>query len=275
VRVGWGEVEKSQKEKFFGHSLLESFLSPRKGSRSWFSPFRLSSVSSLLRTVGEMSHAVADKAASVQHTLAKQRTARLPISGQEDSVREKNVLLVDAVVERAVENVSSFIQEGAAARENDDGKRVQRAAETLVAVLKARNPQQQNPKVRRVAITEDAIKSVFHLPISQAAQELGVGLTVLKKYCRIYEISRWPFRKLKSLDKLVSTVASIDDSSSIMERSMVSCFSCRGDRLCMPVLTHSARLSSKFLLTHNEPHFHPGCTWPRRQEGADATGAIH
>lgn len=216
-----------------------------------------------------MSHAVANKAASVP----KQRTARLPISGQ-DSVREKNVLLVDAVVERAVENVASFIQEGAAARENDDGKRIQRAAETLVAVLKARNPQQQNPKVRRVAITEDAIKSVFHLPISQAAQELGVGLTVLKKYCRIYEISRWPFRKLKSLDKLVSTVASIDDSSSIMERSMVSC----GDRLCMlPVLTHRARPSNslKFLLTHNEPYFHPGCTWPRRQEGADATGAIH
>jgi hypothetical protein len=31
---------------------------------------------------------------------------------------------------------------------------------------------------RKVLISEDAIKSVFHLPISKAAAELGVGLTV-------------------------------------------------------------------------------------------------
>ena len=31
---------------------------------------------------------------------------------------------------------------------------------------------------RKVLISEDAIKSVFHLPISKAANELGVGLTV-------------------------------------------------------------------------------------------------
>lgn len=164
-----------------------------------------------------MAHAVAGKAAGA----SKEPSTRLPIAGREDSKREKDVLLVDAVVERAVDHMNGFMQDRAYARDNDDGKRIQRAAESLVAVLNARNPP-KDPKIRRVAITEDAIKSVFHLPISQAATELGVGLTVLKKYCRIYEISRWPFRKLKSLDKLVSTVASINDSSSVMERSMVS-----------------------------------------------------
>ena len=34
---------------------------------------------------------------------------------------------------------------------------------------------------RKVLISEDAIKSVFHLPISKAANELGVGLTVRLK----------------------------------------------------------------------------------------------
>lgn len=135
---------------------------------------------------------------------------------------KKNVLLVDAVVERAVDHAISFINDLSYVSDDDDSKRIQRAAESLVAVLNARNPPTDATSFRRVAISEESVKSVFHLPISQAAKELGVGLTVLKKYCRIYEISRWPFRKLKSLDKLVSTVSSIEDSSSVLERSMVA-----------------------------------------------------
>ena len=130
------------------------------------------------------------------------------------------------------------------------------AAENLVRLLSARKQSKADAsrKNRRVTISEDAIKSVFHLPISKAAAELGVGLTVslllllkprassflafisrtlklyaeqytkqvLKKYCRIFNITRWPFRKLKSLDKLVSTVASIKDDHSLDARSAVA-----------------------------------------------------
>lgn len=45
---------------------------------------------------------------------------------------------------------------------------------------------------------------------------------VLKKYCRVYSISRWPFRKLKSLDKLASTVCSIQDADSVAARCAVA-----------------------------------------------------
>ena len=45
---------------------------------------------------------------------------------------------------------------------------------------------------------------------------------VLKKYCRIFNITRWPFRKLKSLDKLVSTVSSIEDEHSLNARFAVA-----------------------------------------------------
>ena len=136
---------------------------------------------------------------------------------------EKSSLLIDAIIERAVGHVTSYVHSVAFKRNDDDDKHIQRAAESFVAVLNARVPQKNcKTGVRRVALSEDAIKSVFHLPISLAAQELGVGLTVLKKYCRVYEINRWPFRKLKSLDKLVFTVSSIDDSGSAIERSMVA-----------------------------------------------------
>lgn len=46
----------------------------------------------------------------------------------------------------------------------------------------------------------------FHLPITKAAEELGICPTVLKKICRKHGIPRWPHRKLQSvtrrLDKL-------------------------------------------------------------------------
>jgi len=43
----------------------------------------------------------------------------------------------------------------------------------------------------------------FRLPINEAAKRLGVCVTVLKKQCRKYGVVRWPFRKLRSIDKLV------------------------------------------------------------------------
>ena len=52
------------------------------------------------------------------------------------------------------------------------------------------------------------LSSYFHLPSEMACRELGIGLTVLKRQCRKFGIKRWPFRKLKSLDRLISNVQS-------------------------------------------------------------------
>jgi hypothetical protein len=40
---------------------------------------------------------------------------------------------------------------------------------------------------------------VYELPITMAARELNIGVTVLKKYCRKLQIMRWPHRKLMSV----------------------------------------------------------------------------
>lgn len=44
------------------------------------------------------------------------------------------------------------------------------------------------------------------MPITQAAKELNVGLTFLKKRCRELGIRRWPHRKLMSLQTLINNV---------------------------------------------------------------------
>ena len=56
-------------------------------------------------------------------------------------------------------------------------------------------------------ITRDDLASCFHMPSELACRKLGIGLTVLKRQCRKFGIKRWPFRKIKSLDRLINNVS--------------------------------------------------------------------
>lgn len=55
-------------------------------------------------------------------------------------------------------------------------------------------------------LSKKAISQYFYMPITQAAKELNVGLTLLKKRCRELGIRRWPHRKLMSLQTLIRNV---------------------------------------------------------------------
>ncbi|KAK9808846.1 hypothetical protein WJX72_004877 [[Myrmecia] bisecta] len=55
-------------------------------------------------------------------------------------------------------------------------------------------------------ITQEELSAYFHLPSEEACKQLGVGLTVLKRQCRRFGIRRWPFRKMKSLERLIENV---------------------------------------------------------------------
>jgi len=60
------------------------------------------------------------------------------------------------------------------------------------------------------ALTLDALKQCFHLPSDQACRKLGVGLTVLKRQCRLFHIPRWPYRKHASLTRLIADASATD-----------------------------------------------------------------
>eukprot|EP00250_Pteridium_aquilinum_P014851 c22236_g1_i1 orf=314-1279(-) len=59
---------------------------------------------------------------------------------------------------------------------------------------------------RLTELTKDELTHYFNMPITQASKELKVGLTVLKKRCRIFGIPRWPHRKMKSINSLIHTI---------------------------------------------------------------------
>ncbi|KAL1216749.1 Protein RKD2 [Cardamine amara subsp. amara] len=56
------------------------------------------------------------------------------------------------------------------------------------------------------ALSMETISGYFYMPITKAAMELNVGLTLLKRRCRELGIRRWPHRKLMSLKTLISNV---------------------------------------------------------------------
>ncbi|KAK7410725.1 hypothetical protein VNO78_01741 [Psophocarpus tetragonolobus] len=61
-------------------------------------------------------------------------------------------------------------------------------------------------KKRSSALEFEEIKNHFDLPINEAAKQMNVGLTMLKRRCRELNIMRWPHRKIKSLQLLIHNV---------------------------------------------------------------------
>mmetsp|Transcript_32713 Transcript_32713/g.73518 ORF Transcript_32713/g.73518 Transcript_32713/m.73518 type:complete len:367 (-) Transcript_32713:609-1709(-) len=57
------------------------------------------------------------------------------------------------------------------------------------------------PTQRTVDLTMQELSKYFKMPEKAVAKELGICLTSLKKVCRQNGINRWPYRKIKSLDK--------------------------------------------------------------------------
>ena len=55
-------------------------------------------------------------------------------------------------------------------------------------------------------LTKEVISQYFHLTIMEAAKQLNVGLGTLQRFCRDVGFQRWPQRKLKSLDLLISNL---------------------------------------------------------------------
>lgn len=55
-------------------------------------------------------------------------------------------------------------------------------------------------------LSRKIISQYFYMPITQAARELNVGLTHLKKRCRELGFRRWPHRKLMSLQTLINNL---------------------------------------------------------------------
>ncbi|KAH0468696.1 hypothetical protein IEQ34_001928 [Dendrobium chrysotoxum] len=80
-----------------------------------------------------------------------------------------------------------------------------------------RNRSSGKRSMRSCDIELEEIRAYFHMPITKAAMEMNIGLTVLKKRCRDVGITRWPHRKLKSLNTLINNIQVVFSTPSILQ----------------------------------------------------------
>ncbi|MCD7448663.1 hypothetical protein HAX54_045311 [Datura stramonium] len=89
-------------------------------------------------------------------------------------------------------------------------------AEINSSIRRKRNNNNNSGRHKKSDTLElEEIQRYFHVPITEAAKELRVGLTVLKKRCRELNIMRWPHRKLKSLQTLIHSVKEMGLTSEV------------------------------------------------------------
>lgn len=66
------------------------------------------------------------------------------------------------------------------------------------------------------------IRSKFHLRIKDAAKELSISETQLKRACRMSNISRWPYRKWRSVENIVEMLElDLENAESQLEKDNI------------------------------------------------------
>ncbi len=75
-------------------------------------------------------------------------------------------------------------------------------------------------------ISEDIGKilpSLFHLPINDAAEQIGVCPTILKKICRKNGVKRWPHRRYMAIENLLQVAISegMDDLVRLLQQEKI------------------------------------------------------
>ncbi|KAL5216238.1 hypothetical protein ABZP36_007639 [Zizania latifolia] len=90
---------------------------------------------------------------------------------------------------------------------DDEDEDLQSGEEFPPAVQKHRRANRKHI----ASITLSDIAQYFHLPIREASRTLKIGVSILKRKCRQYNIPRWPHRKIKSLDSLIQDLEYVID----------------------------------------------------------------
>lgn len=85
----------------------------------------------------------------------------------------------------------------------------------LMGNVKAKRGREVRSSSTRM-LSRTTLSLYFYMPITEAARELNVGLTLLKKRCRELGIRRWPHRKLMSLQTLIKNVQVHSDCTIII-----------------------------------------------------------
>eukprot|EP01095_Lingulamoeba_sp_RSL-Kostka_P001278 TRINITY_DN1182_c0_g1_i1.p1 TRINITY_DN1182_c0_g1~~TRINITY_DN1182_c0_g1_i1.p1 ORF type:complete len:184 (+),score=40.50 TRINITY_DN1182_c0_g1_i1:1156-1707(+) len=64
------------------------------------------------------------------------------------------------------------------------------------------------------------LSKYFHKPIYEVSEELNICSTRFKKICRDNNVQRWPFRKVQSLDKMITDLKTLQPKNQNVEEDI-------------------------------------------------------
>jgi hypothetical protein len=83
--------------------------------------------------------------------------------------------------------------------------------------------EQKVKRKKRSEISFEEIQKHFETPIKEAAMNLEISLTQLKRICREMDIPRWPYRKLFSIQNKIDELnLSLDGSDDLTKERIIS-----------------------------------------------------
>ncbi|KAJ9183627.1 hypothetical protein P3X46_007452 [Hevea brasiliensis] len=106
-------------------------------------------------------------------------------------------------------NDASIYSGGHQANQTEGGNESLRSSKSILA--------QQRERTGKLTLKD--FDPYFHLPIEEAARLMNICPTVVKKICRKYGMSRWPFRKIKSIEKQILSLRANSISINAEERA--------------------------------------------------------
>ncbi|KAL5981169.1 hypothetical protein ACLOJK_029090 [Asimina triloba] len=136
------------------------------------------------------------------------------------------------------EEEGRFLGGGMVEEMKEERKQVKRCrAESGEEIYEDSNEKKSEKQREDKSISFNELSQYFYMPITQAAKEMNVGLTLLKKRCRDLGIPRWPHRKMKSLQTLIKNVQELGrDDGELGEEQL---------RTAIEVLEQQRRLMEK------------------------------
>ncbi|RMZ54932.1 hypothetical protein APUTEX25_000449, partial [Auxenochlorella protothecoides] len=111
------------------------------------------------------------------------------------------------------------------------------------------------------SITLEDVAAHFHLPADKACQQLGISLTVLKRVCRRVGVDRWPYRRVKSLERIFHSLNDAPGSGAARDAHLAT-WSSEESALGTVVLHAGAPGSPRRALLHGGAALDLGCASP-------------
>ena len=130
-----------------------------------------------------------------------------------------------------------------------------------VVEAESRRHVQAQSHSHRASVSFDQVMRLSHLPIDEAARELGVCTTVVKRVCRWNGVERWPFRKIQGLSRSIMSLQPAADAGTATRQQRLAL--ARLVRRCAPLRACPCAMHADPVpLAHSNPEPKPQSSTP-------------